>query len=451
MALAHLNSLLRLIGGPYFDCTTRHRCQIRAQDALRVVVFLMSRGADARAVNNVGETPLVMGARLTNRFPKARRLLLLILDSSKYEISGGTISVVPGNPQLGDVEEEGVADEPPNSQAAVRAGGVIFSPSRRNRRELKKKVIAHSRRPYTTAASGPSCGWVQGERCITALPHGNHEATVGGRNYRLAARFSSKRCLSREASHRAAPEKKRLQQAAQDPGDRGDRGPRAQTIGVMFRDMKMAKNSALLVSRRKRGRADAHLGSRPTTSLAQLVSSCRLKTATVRPATTDRGVPSRAWYQTLPGDCRRKLQTTLPVEARACRKNGQQVPRRQCAEGEKRGRRATSRRDGSPTVPDFEARRQISEWLRNTAGTVMVVPPADGGRFLGRHLVETSGFVATDQQSEVYKALRAIKGDSRGELISAERLRTALCRTGQALQPTEMDQLLKEADPGDTG
>lgn len=103
-----------------------------------------------------------------------------------------------------------------------------------------------------------------------------------------------------------------------------------------------------------------------------------------------------------------------------------------------------------PSVPDSEARRQISEWLRESAGTASAVPPATA-HGAGEYLVETSSYVAAGRRSDVYKALQAIKGDGRGELISAEKLRTTLCRVGQPLLPNEMDELLQETDPTGTG
>ncbi|CAM9471414.1 unnamed protein product, partial [Scytosiphon promiscuus] len=131
------------------------------------------------------------------------------------------------------------------------------------------------------------------------------------------------------------------------------------------------------------------------------------------------------------------------------RSGGERVKGRTCA----RRRGQTGEDDDEergPSIPDREARRQISEWLRESAGTASAVPPATG-HGAGEHLVETSSYVAANRRSEVYNSLQAIKGDGRGELISAERLRAVLCRVGQPLLPNEMDDLLRENDPTGTG
>lgn len=420
---------------------------MKSQEALRVVVFLMSHGADARAVNNVRETPLDVAARLTSGFPKARKLFISILDSSKYEVTGGTIFIVPGKPQLTRVEEEDVVNEAPDPQAAVRAGGINFSPSRRNRRARKTEEIANSQRPHPMARSGPYSGRAR-PRNVAALPRGDHETAVGGTNHHLAAEFSSHQYVSREAFRCASTEKTMPLTSgdARSPFGGGRQTLPGQTIGIMFKDSRMARNSAVFYSGSKRRRPRTPFDSRPATCSVPNNKSQSGNSGFVRPTTIGLGTLSRA-------------EALVPTEgyhagsSKAWIGNRQQAHQQRHAVDWKRGKKnaaTTIQREGDPSVPDFEARRQISEWLRKSAGTVVAVPPTAGST-LGGHLVETSAFVATDDRSEVYKALRAIKDQSRGELISAEKLRCMLCRTGQPLKPAEMDELLLEADPGDTG
>ncbi|CAM9591645.1 unnamed protein product [Ectocarpus sp. 12 AP-2014] len=480
------------------DTTGVDQSKIHAQEALRVVVFLMSHGADARAVNHLGETPLDLGSRLTSGFPKSRSLLLSILDSSKYQIAGGTIFIVPAN--LPSVKEEATGKEEEDDAGAAAAAaaaaaatarttapktttarGVTFSPSRRNRRAKKSYEIARSRLPYVSSASlssaepsfgegrcRSSSGGGRGGIATPALPRGDHETALGGVRHRLAAGHGA-RC-SRNDHY-----------GAHGGGGRGGRGGRGGggaarerrqaggAGGVHFKDYRMGRSSAVLVSGSggggglKRGRGTARPASCPVPG--GIDEGRGPGTPGSRVASSTTGAGQRRW--------RRRPATTTPgggTEMRegscnnGCRGDGgagvvgtrQRQGGRHSARGEQSERPGVRRRreegeKASGSMPDSEARRQIWEWLRESAGTASAVPPAMAHGSGGEILVETSSYVATGRRSDVYRALQAIKGDGRGELISAEKLRAVLCRVGQPLLPDEMDELLQETDPTGTG
>ncbi|CAN0066810.1 unnamed protein product [Ectocarpus sp. 13 AM-2016] len=449
----------------------------------------MSHGADARAVNHLGETPLDLGSRLTSGFPKSRSLLLSILDSSKYQIAGGTIFIVPANlPSVkeeatgtGEEEDAGAGVSAAAAAAArttapktTTARGVTFSPSRRNRRAKKCSEIARSRLPYVSSASLSSAAPSFGEgRCRSnsgggiggvatpALPRGDHETALGGARHRLAAGHGA-RCSRND--HDGAH-----------GGGRGGGGAareRRQAGGVgavHFKDYRMGRSSAVLVSGGggggglKRGRGTARPASCPVPGGIDEGRGPGTPGSRVSSSTTGAGQRRR----------RRRPATTTPgggTEMRGgssndgCRGDGgaRVVGTRQrhggghSARGEQSERQGARRRpekgERAPgSMPDSEARRQIWQWLRESAGTASAVPPAMAHGSGGEILVETSSYVATGRRSDVYRALQAIKGDGRGELISAEKLRAVLCRVGQPLLPNEMDELLQETDPTGTG
>ena len=474
--------------------------QIRAQEALRVVVYLMSHGADATAANHLGETPLELGSRLTSGFPKSRSLLVSILESSKYQVSGGTIFIVPAAASdepsrqrrgvLGSVAEgeEGAAGREDDettatpdlrgspaaaagTAAAAGAGaapkttiarGVTFSPSRRNRRARKRYEIAKSRLPYVSSSAAPSFG--EG-RCRSQggggsssrpaavtwpLPRGDHETVLGGADHRLAAGHGA-RCSRNDQGSGGEGYRHRGVCTSRGGGGSGDGGAEATisrrpaggaTVGVSFKNYRMGRSTGVLVggggSKRRRRACPGGTAARPTSCPARADAVARWTGADgrgPRPATTTtdrRGDVGRG---------RHGAQRTRGAE------EGTKKTTRS------RRRRANEVEDGKergPSIPDSEARRQISEWLRESAGTASAVPPATA-HGAGEYLVETSSYVATGRRSDVYKALQAIKGDGRGELISAERLRAVLCRVGQPLLPNEMDELLHETDPAGTG
>lgn len=407
-----------------------------------MIASLMSNGADARAVNNVGDTPKDVACRLTSGLPKTRKLLISILDSSKYEVSGGIIFIVPGKPQPTRVEKEDAVENLPDPQAIVRADGVKFSPSRRNQRARTTKEIVKSRQPHTVEKK--ECFPARAvSKSIPTLPRGDHESAVGGTNHHLAAAFSSRRNMRRQAS-RYTRNGTDMRPAAADVRDTSGEDQQQPDIGVMFRDMRMVKNSSVLLNRgSKRRRLRAHCESRPITCSAGNSRGQLRDSDVARPTTTGHstGISSPGIHDHVGSS-----------ESWSSRR--QQARRRRHTPGGERGMKlaetSNARREKHDTVPDFEARRQISQWLRESAGNVVTVP-ATGGSRLGGHLTEKSGFVATDDRKEVYRALRTIKGEGRGELISSKRLRAMLCRTGQRLRPEEMNDLLREADPTDTG
>ena len=465
-----------------------------------MVVFLMSHGGDARAVNHLGETPLELGSRLTSGFPKSRSLLMSILDSSKYQVSGGTIFIVPAaessdakksSPQkqfLESVREEGEAEggddestatgDPRGASAATSkktatARGVTFSPSRRNRRARKRYELAKSKLPYVSSSAAPSfgegrCRSSRGGDATTgtpALPRGDHETALGGPRHRLAAGHGA-RCSRIDPSHEGAN-----WTCCGVGGPRGNgaamrnRSRTGATVGVTFKNYRMGRCSAVLVGGGFKRR-------RPTSSTKR-PSSCPVRAGGVtsssagdtrrrrRPTTTNRG---HGLERRGDGSSGLPLGSGggggsvdgVGARARAMSSRHQQQSYAKAGQSQRssaRQRRAKKEEDDErgPSVPDSEARRQITEWLRESAGTASAVPPV-AAHGAGEYLVETSSYVApTARRSDVYKALQAIKGDGRGELISAEKLRTTLCRIGQPLLPNEMDELLQETDPTGTG
>ena len=449
--------------------------QVHAQEALRVVVFLMAHGADARVANRLGETPLDLGSRLTTGFPKSRSLFMSILDSSKYQVSGGTIFIVPGKPPplttLKEYEEDGGGHDsstPRNPAASTTIRGVTFSPSRRNRRIQKRQELANSRLPYAhtrgcqaVAAHPSSPGRGVIIRNVPALPPGDHETALGGARHRLAAGIAC--CTSRERKghqrdlHRrdalSPPHRRRSAHASQ-PGSAAEK-KQGQGFGVNFTDFRMGRSSAVLVggSRRKRGHTCPSPIPRPVSCRANVESGRSRRSAgggsaMARPATTNRRTERNRSDGNANGGCRRADNAIVGRQDR-CGQGGVETRLRKRGTGMVRRSEKRSG-EGGPSVPDSEARRQIAEWLRETAGTAPAVPPT-AGHGSGEYLAETSSYVAASHRSDVYRALQAIKGDGRGELISAEKLRTSLCRVGQPLSPEEMDDLLGEADPEGTG
>ncbi|CAM9311106.1 unnamed protein product, partial [Ectocarpus sp. 6 AP-2014] len=488
------------------------RSKIHAQEALRVVVFLMSHGADARAVNHLGETPLDLGFRLTSGFPKSRSLLLSILDSSKYQIAGGTIFIVPAN--LPSVKEEatrkeeeeeddddddtvarttGLRGAPPVATAGAAAvaatsrttapktttaRGVTFSPSRRNRRAKKRYEIAKSRLPYVSSASLSSAAPSFGEgRCRSssgggrggvatpALPRGDHETALGGARHRLAAGHGA-RCSRND--HNGGAHGGGGLGGRRGGGVARERRQAGGAGGVHFKDYRMGRSSAVLVSgggggglKRGRGttrpascpvRGGVDEGRGPGTPGSRVANSAKgegQQRRRRRPATTTPGGGTEMSGGSTNNGCRgdggARVVGTRQRHGRRHSARGEQSER----PGARRRREEGERAPGS--MPDSEARRQIWEWLRESAGTASAVPPAMAHGSGGEILVETSSYVATGRRSDVYRALQAIKGDGRGELISAEKLRAVLCRVGQPLLPNEMDELLQETDPTGTG
>ena len=441
---------------------------MHAQEALRVVVFLMSHGADARAANHVGETPLQLGSRLTSGFPKSHRLLTSILDSSKYQISGGTIFIVPGKPQalttVKEHEEDGSDDgndasTPRNPAASTTVRGVTFSPSRRNRRARKREKIVKSRRPYAPSSvpkeTPSSCKSGGSIRNIPKLPRGDHETALGGARHRLAAGLACHNPRNQEG-HRLrdlplprcrvnspAPHRHRSAHAS-NAGSAAEKIP-GQDVAISFTDFRMGRSSAVLVGggKKKRGHVRTGPTPRPASCRANVDSGRSRRSAgstIARPATSNR----RAGKGRSEGNADGGSRTNAIWEDRRGRGQGETRLRK------RRTETVRPERGRGPSVSDREARRQIAEWLRESAGTAPAVLPAAGHGF-GEYLCETSSYVAVSRRSDVYKALQAIKGDGRGELISANKLRTSLCRVGQPLSPEEMDDLLQEADPEQTG
>lgn len=416
---------------------------MRAQEALRVVVFLMSHGADARAVNHLGETPLDLASRLTSGFPKSRSLLVSILDSSKYQITGGAVFIVPGKPQLERVYEGNDDETPDPGTSTVTARGVTFSPSQRNRRAKKAEDIANSQRPYTSVSVGPPFDKGRSQR-VPALPRGDHETALGGSCHRLAAKLGSRRYRDR-SNYRCDPSRdnavsgKHSKHTSSVGGLVGEHPRR--DVGVVFKNFRMGRSSAVLVSESKRRRARNDTALRPTSCPVNVERREARRGASSlagRPATSNRTVEKSTNSQTDVG-CNKTIWKQAGARDLNRKRRGQQ----QTATSGREKARAFS-------VPDSEARRQIVEWLRESAGTASAVPPATA-HGAGEYLVETSSYVATSRRRDVYKALQAIKGGGRGELVSASKLRGTLCRVGQPLSTNEMDELLREVDPGETG
>ncbi|CAM9471343.1 unnamed protein product [Scytosiphon promiscuus] len=284
------------------DGAAADQSKVRAQEALRVVVFLMSHGADARAVNDLGETPLELGSRFTAGFPKSRSLLLSILDSSKYQVTGGTIFIVPGavdrkapSPQqqlLESVREDAqVEDNQPATAAGLRgnfgvsaagmtttttARGVTFSPSRRNRRAKKRRELAESRLPYVSAADvaapsfgegrcrsdgGHRTGNTSGIAATTpALPRGDHEVALGGPRHRLAAGHGA-RCSRGDSTGGGGGGAGAGDVRVEALGWHQTGG--AGAVGVNFKHYRMGRSSGVIVDGGSKRRRRACAGGRP--------------------------------------------------------------------------------------------------------------------------------------------------------------------------------------------
>ncbi|KAG5175514.1 hypothetical protein JKP88DRAFT_283468 [Tribonema minus] len=71
-----------------------------AEGALQLVVYLMARGADARVADGAGRTALDLATRGTAGYPRAQRLLVGVLDSSKYQVEGDALYIVPDEAAL---------------------------------------------------------------------------------------------------------------------------------------------------------------------------------------------------------------------------------------------------------------------------------------------------------------------------------------------------------------
>lgn len=411
---------------------------MRAQESLRVIVFLMSHGADARAVNNLGETPLEIGSRLTCGFPKSRSLLLSILDSSKYQSTGGAMFIVPGKPQLISAQDESYDDVSEPQARAVTARGLMFSPSGRNRRAKTKTDIAEFRRPCTSvpALSSLRVGPILK---VSVLPRGDHEVALGGLSHCFAASIDSHRRQYRKHD-RLGPSRGRkgTRNRGINPSSGGGTGLSTQgrEVAVMFSGFRLGKSSAMFMDESKRKGNRTGTVSRPATSPAGFDSHMAPNSCMEKPLITSWGTNKKT----------AKQDAWLFSTAN-------KSPKRREYREERGGRRRAEISSGHVkplSMPDSEARRKISGWLRDSAGTASAVPPA-AAHGAGEYLVETSSYVAASHRSDVYNALKEIKGKTRGELISNEKLRNILCRIGQPLLTHEMDELLREADPGETG
>ncbi|CAM9607563.1 unnamed protein product, partial [Discosporangium mesarthrocarpum] len=427
-------------GGKEAEGTTLN--QLQAQDTLRVVIYLMSHGADARVPNALGETPLAMAARCTAGFPRARKLLVSILDSSKYSVEGSAIYVVPGEqthlPSLDEGEEGGLrgllVDPAPQT---VGVGGVTYCRSPQGKRaqvrwgEGKGGVGGRGTRPTYSKTHALERNFTRstGQRWATSkpvLPLGDHETALGGSDHRLAALFSSSSKLRRDREGRSAGPAHRHPASSPHPRPQSTlAGPgQGEQIGVYFRGYRLGRSSSVPARRAlpRPRRTTSPPGPRPNTCPVPKASGGE------RAGGEGLGEKGGCWNRKGNGG------GALRGWGGKCEEGGLHQGVRQGVDGHlHRG----------PTVSDSEARALISSWIQESVGAGRVPGLGD--------IAERSGYVSFGGREEIYEALRTVRGRGRGELISANRLREVLCHVGQPLQPEEMEDLLRSGDPEETG
>lgn len=413
----------------------------------------MSHGANARAVNDLGETPLDLASRLTNALPKSHSLLKSILESSKYDTPEDTVFIPSSQPRLSSGEERyGEGDNSIAPVPTVTSRGVTLSPSQRDGKESKKQEIVNSWSPQTISSITSSFRGGANSAIVRPLRPSDDETALDRYRHHFAASFGFhsqnspgkqiggfSRCVSFPGDQQV-----RVSRGAVAGG--GDRFAskvrrRQRGLGIMFNNLRMGKRSTVLVDNCKE-------------HSKRFLNASSLR-AHVRPR-------SPKAVRDIPRRCRTDASARLGHLVATTTTTGCSVgarSRRSNLWGERRGegnrrRQAKASWKGfekrSPSVPDREARRWIAEWLRRS--TCAATPnPLNKGHGRGEYLIETSPHVATNSRSEVYYALQIIKGGGRGELIKSDKLRETLSTVGQPLSPSEIDELLREADPGQTG
>lgn len=389
---------------------------MRAQEAVRLAVFLMSHGANTNAVNNVGETPLDIASRMTADFPKAQRLLLSILDPGEYGPKGVFSAAVPSIAKLGSTEEF-----------------FIGTPGSLPPHALGTRGTPETRPQNRTAPPVTSAG---GRGSPAPIPPVTYDSR-SGLPFQTAPIFAPGRASRRPCDKGITNE---LYRRGRGQGSTGGEERQKAPRGMVFKDMKMCRSSLLLAGGCAGVKAAKNRGRRPTTCVLGVKTAPRGISARGRPVTTAGESASGARWP------------SFPQKGTEAKRRGLGIGQSRDASGVRATHptRGTAPHKRSPAVPDCEARREISQWLQQAAqGTPPVAPPARYN--VTGYLTEKSPFVATGSRVEVYRALRLIKGGGPGELISVDKLRYALCRTGQPLLPEEMDSFLRKADPGNTG
>lgn len=416
----------------------------------------MSHGANARAVNHLGETPLDLASRLTNGLPKSHNLLKSILDSSKYDTAEDTVFIASSQPRLSSVEER--YGEGYNSIApvpTVTSRGVTLSPSKRDGKESKTQKIVNTWGPQTISSITSSFRGGANSTNVHPVRLRDDEIALDRDRHRLAAAsgFHSQNSSEKQSGG--------FSRCVSFPGDRqvrvsigaGARGDdrsaskvrrRRRGLGIMFDKLKMGKRSAVLgYDCKEHGKRVLN-----ASSLRAHVRPRSPKDVRDNPRRHKASSCARLGHLVAPSSS--STTTGCSVGASSCRSN-QWGERR--GEGNRRRQAKVSWKGfekRSPSIPDREARRLIAEWLRRRTCAAAPNPLAEGYR-RGEYLIETSPYVATNCRSEVYNALQAIKGGGRGELIRSGKLRVTLSTVGQTLSPSEIDELFREADPGQTG
>lgn len=360
---------------------------------------------------------------------------------------------VSGQPRLSSVDErygEGDASIAPGPTVTSR--GVTLSPSQRDGKESKKQEIDNSWRPQTISSITSSFRGRANSVIVRPLRPSDDETALGREHHRFAASFGSHSQISPGKQDGgfsrfvSFPGDQRIR-VSRGTGAGGGGRPalkvrrRQRGLGIMFDNFRMETRSAVLADDYKE-----HSKRVPD------ASSLR---AHVRPRSPKDVRDNQRRCRT--GACARLGHLVATTTTRDCvvgasSRRGKHWGEREGEENRRRQAKAWWKgfEKRSPSVPDREARRRIAEWLRQSACTASPNPLAKAhGR--GEYLIETSPYVATNSRSEVYNALQVIKGGGRGELIRSDKLRVTLSTVGQALSPSEIDELLREADPGQTG
>ncbi|CAM9219709.1 unnamed protein product, partial [Choristocarpus tenellus] len=406
--------------------------QLQAQEALRIVVYLMSHGADAYIVNDIGEDPLSLAARCTAEFPRARKLLVSILDSSRYKADKGALYIEPGNTCLPSLEEEGgVGGLAPAPPTTISVRGVVYSPSRQRCRQGTEQVRQQNR-PLRNLSSAQYSqkrsivGWrapnLLNSPSVAPLPVGDHENILGGPQHRLATALTSKGNSLERKCHRLPD-----LLGTQNTGGQVERGVRKVPISVFFKEYRLGRNSSVPTKCLGRQMVKSFRGRRPKSCPEQLSPE-----GGGGRSQSERGRLGRLG-----------AKKGLHPKSSPLNQSIKQRTQAKTSATKSESQRNQKHEQNVPSVSDMEARAMISSWIRENAKLVSI-PKMES-------FTEGSPHVSFGSRAEIYQALRTIKGDGWGELIPAQNLRTALCTVGQPLETSEMDGLLESGDPAKTG
>ncbi|CAM9418210.1 unnamed protein product [Chrysoparadoxa australica] len=433
--------------------------KVKAQEALRVVIYLMAHGADPHLTNALGETPMDAAVKGTKAFPKAKKLLCGILESSEVEASGSALYVVANKKKLDheltEVDEWAAEKDPPT----VHANGSKFQACRASdQRSKSKSKVKHKGKGKAAARAWSGAGCDEGEPSKQPLRHVDDRSldssvktfkgvpvsrmwNIGTPTVR-PSQAVPKMMGSRPISPLPVQSRRRavIEAQTRETGLVRSRGPgqrRAKTaqpllgtatwasVGVAFKDLRFGNTRVVNVGESgRRARTAPAMGSVRAASGNEAMTMGNAKEAMPMACYSDGG-----------GGGGRGAGGGA-VSSRGRRQRGAIT-----------GSRASKRQQGAPPsakgVANTAAARIINHWMKESAKAT---------KYTGGNLSETSRFVSFSSQGEVYDALCLLKGSrGGGELMPVGTVTRYLSSVGEALLPEELERFKKDADPTNCG